>query len=180
MNSIYDIVKLINVDLEDLFKSKNLIGSMLYGIAESVITDDGFVPVIGEKYVGVDDTHPLSLYHRLASLSSTIKPNSGVGRNEGLTVNTYSLGMILFLDQRKTKLYPDEMMMLLQANFPERFKLENAQQVIVRFSGAVLDSKVVHSQEYSGNEYRLKENQFLFRINYSVEMTFDKNCFKKC
>jgi len=176
MHSIRDIVLELNSSLTWLPA-----GSEANGIAELLLRDDATIPVINEKYVGIDDVYPVRIYHRLNSMSSAIKAKTGYGRESGDHVNTYQLSMVVFIDRRKSRMYPDEFLLVLQANFPERLLLEPYSSIVTNFGSAVFDSQLVYRQEYVASEtYRLKEDQFFFKINYSIETTFSKGCFKKC
>lgn len=176
MHSIRDIVTQLNSSFTWLPS-----GSEANGIAELLLRDDVTIPVIGEKYVGIDDVYPVRIYHRLNSMGSSIKPNTGAGRAAGDQVNIYQLSLVVFLDHPKSNLYPDEFLLFVQANTPERLTMEPYKSVVTNFSGAALDSLLVYRQEYiSSDTYKLKEDQYFFKINYSIETTFSKGCFKTC
>jgi len=176
MHSIRDIVDQLNRSLTWLPA-----GSEKNGIAELLLRDDVTIPVINEKYVGIDDIYPVRIYHRLNSLNSSIKSGTGTGRIIGDNVNTYQLSMVIFLDRPKANMYPDEFLLLAQANTPERLTIDPYKSVVMAFTGAIFDSQSVYRQEYiTSDTYRLKEDQFFFKINYSIETTFSKGCFKKC
>lgn len=176
MHSIRDIVSELNSSLTWL-----PLGSEANGIAELLLRDDVTIPVINDKYVGIDDIYPVRIYHRLNSLTSSIRPNTGAGRSVGDNVNTYQLSMVVFLDKPKSKMYADEFLLFAQANTPERLLVPPYKSVVITFTGGAFDSLSVYRQEYiSSDTYRLKEDQFFFKINYSIETTFSKGCFKKC
>jgi hypothetical protein len=176
MHSVRDIVKEINKSLSWLPS-----GSEINGLAELLLRDDVTIPVINERYVGIDDVYPVRIYHRLNSLTSGIKAGTGSGRSVGDNVNTYQLSMVVFLDRPKSQMYPDEFLLVAQASTPERVIIEPYKSVVINFAGAALDSLSVYRQEYIASEtYRLKEDQFFFKINYSIETTFSKGCFKSC
>lgn len=176
MHSVRDIVTELNSSLTWLPS-----GSEANGIAELLLRDDLTIPVIDGNYVGIDDLYPVRIYHRLNSMNSTIKPGTGIGRVVGDQANTYQLSMVVFLDRPKSNMYPDEFLLYLQGNFPERMALEPYKSIVMLFGSAVFDSLSVYRQEYVASEtYRLKEDQFFFKINYSIETTFSKGCFKKC
>jgi hypothetical protein len=176
MHSIHDIVLELNSSLTWLPA-----GSESNGIADLLLRDDVTIPAIGEKYVGIDDIYPVRIYHRLNSMSSAIKARTGYGREVGDHMNTYQLSMVVFLDRPKSRLYPDEFLLVLQANFPERISMEPYSSIVTNFGSAVFDSQLVYRQEYVVSDtYRLKEDQYFFKINYSIETTFSKGCFKKC
>lgn len=176
MHSVRDIINDLNGSFTWLPS-----GSEVNGVAELLLRDDVTIPVIGEKYVGIDDVYPVRIYHRLISMSSAIKSGTGVGRLVGDHVNTFQVSMVVFLDQLKAKMYPDEFLLQTQANMPERVSIVPYKSVVINFTSSVLDSLLVYRQEYvTSDTYRLKEDQFFFKINYSIETTFSKGCFKTC
>lgn len=180
MPSIHNIVLLLNDSLSGLFSSKRLSGSVLYGIAESVKRNTETLPELDEKYVGIDDIHPVIIYHKLNAMTSSIKPATGYGRSVGDQANNYSLSAVVFLDRGKTNLYPDELLLMVQANFPEQVRLSPYKSIRTSFGSVLLSSSQSYQQEYTSDTYRLKSNQYLFKINYTVEVVFSKNCFDKC
>lgn len=176
MHSVRDIVNEIN-------KSFNWLpsGSEVNGVAELILRDDVTIPVISERYVGIDDTYPVRLYHRLNSMTSSIKAGTGAGRSAGDQVNLFQLSLVVFLDKPKSKMYPDELLLITQATMPERLMLVPFKSIVTNFVSSNLDSLLVYRQEYvSSDTYKLKEDQFFFKINYSIETTFSKGCFKAC
>lgn len=176
MHSVRDIVNALNGSLTWLPS-----GGEANGIAELLLRDEVTIPVIGEKYVGIDDVFPVRIYHRLNSMTSAIKQGTGTGRFTGDHVNTFQMAMVVFLDYSKAKLYPDEFLIYAQGNIPERLALIPYKSVVIAFGSVVFDSQQVYKQEYiSSDTYRLKEDQFFFKINYSIETTFSKGCFKTC
>lgn len=177
MNSIRDIISSLNESISGILTA----GSEVNGIAELVSKDESTIPQIDGKFVGVDDKYPIRIYHRLNSLSTKLVPKTGYGESAGDLSNTYTISMVVFLQHARAKLYPDELVLFIQANFPDRLKMEPYKNIILSFTEAQLDSQSNWTQEYrSGTDYRLKSDQFLFKINYSIETTFSKGCFKKC
>lgn len=182
MTSIYDIVSSINVSLIKLFEACSLVGGQVNGIAETTVRDEAILPELNGEHVGIDDIYPARVYHKLSTLVSAIKPNTGYGREQlGEQVNTYTLGLIVFLNRARTQLYPDELLLYMQANFPRLVKLRPFNSVTIKFIGATLDSRLVYATEYGNTvQYRLQPNQYLFRVNYTVEAVFDPRCYEKC
>lgn len=180
--SIYDIIDLLNKELTNLFSSCNISNNKIFGIAETVfIAGNISVPEIDEKNIGIDDVYDLIVYHKLAGLNSSIDAAAAFGRRSGLIINEYSLGMVVFLDKKKTGLYPDQLTQYIQGNFPDQLKMQPYQSIQTRFDGAILDSRQVFTQEYNSNDqFKLKSNQYLFRINYTITAKFDKTCLKSC
>jgi hypothetical protein len=175
MRSIRDIISSLNKSF-DLPK-----GSEVNGIAELVFRDDTTLPEVDGKYVGIDDTYSVRIYHRLLGMQTKIAPRSNFGDSAGDISNTYSLAMVVFLQKERAKMYPDELLTRIQASMPETIKMEPYRRINIVFSGAALDSQSNWVQEYrTGTDYRLKSGQYLFKINYSIETIFSKGCFPGC
>lgn len=156
-------------------------GSEVNGIAELVSQEANTLPEIDGKFVGVDDKFPVRIYHRLLNLQAKFRPGTGYGNSTGDVSNTYSIIMVVFLQHGRTNMYPDEFFTRLQSDLPERLKINPYKDIIITISGTSLDSQANWIQEYrSGTDYRLKSDQFLFKINYSIETIFSKGCFKQC
>lgn len=156
-------------------------GSEVFGVAELVSKGESTLPEVDGKFVGIDDIYPVRIYHRILSMSSKIDVKGGYGNATGDVVNTYSIAMVVFLQHQKAGRYPDELMLIIQANMPDQLKIVPYKNIRVTFTGAQLDSQSNWAQEYrSGTDYRLKSDQFLFKINYNIETTFSKGCFKEC
>lgn len=175
MHSIRDIISSLN-ELIELPK-----GSELFGVAELVSRGESTLPEINGKFVGIDDTYPVRIYHRVISMTSKVDPKGGYGNSAGDIINTYSVVMVVFLQHERSGKYPDELILHIQSNMPDMIRLIPYKNIRVIFTGAGLDSQSNWAQEYrTGDNYRLKSDQFLFKINYSIETTFSKGCFKEC
>ena len=159
-------------------------GAKSYGIAELVRRGEGLVPGVvddkGEiKYVGPDDTRPVISYHRLTGLNSTVA--ASYGNRLGDVVNTYSITLVVWMDRTKTKMSQDQMLLYIQANTPDFLKATTlSKKVIVRFTGAILNSQTVFNTEFAGTEFRLPAEKTMFQINYTLQVQFDKSCLKEC
>ena len=150
---------------------------MWQGVASNATRGGVTQPVIDEKYAGADDKYPLVAYHKLGSLTSRFQEGFGRVHDQ---INTYSNGLIVFLNKTKCKLYPDELLLYIQANIPETIAMDPYSLIRVVINNTQLDSETVYAQEYTKAKFELKANQYLFRINYTVETTFKKGCFKTC
>lgn len=177
MRSIHDIVLTINESLQ--------LGAhvSLFGIATSVIDgNDEKLPAVlkrdGEAdYVGIDDRDSIRLYHKVNSVSCSLKASEGYGRSAGAQVNTYAMVMIVFLNRKRRDLYADELFAIIQSQFPEKINLPPYASINIRFNSAILNDQQVYSQEYSSERFQLGPEHNLFQIQYSVEATFLKGCF---
>lgn len=175
MHSIRDIISSLN---EKLLLPK---GSDVNGVAELVPRDDITIPEIDGKFVGIDDKYPVRIYHRLLSMSSKIQTTTAYGNSAGDIINTYANTMVVFLQHERANLYPDELLLFIQSSMPDFLKANPYKTIKIIFTGAQMDSQSNWIQEYRGGvDYKLKSDQFLLKINYSIETIFSKGCFNEC
>lgn len=179
-----DFIKKINQEFEKLVP-----GIKTFGIAQSVVrtvgSEEELLPgIVGKDgeitYVGIDDVDPVRIYHRIAGLTTTRKPTQGYGESLSDIINTYQMVMVVFLNNKATKLYPEELFLYLQSNIPDGLKAEPYKTVFIRTTNVILNSQVVFRAEYVGTAFKLPEHLSLFQINYVIESTLKKECFAKC
>lgn len=169
MTGINTIVQEINEQLKGL-------GGVWNGMAVTLERDGKRLPVIKEKHIGVDDKHKLVAWHKLGNVA-TRRINNGYGAGLGDQVNSFSNSMVVFINN---KLNPDEVFTVIQARLSDTLAVEPFRRVTLSVTGGNLDSEQVFQQEYTGGTYRLKPEQYLIRINYTVEAQFTKGCFSQC
>lgn len=164
-------------------------GMKTYGLARTVTRKQGSesqtLPCVVNKdgeaiYVGIDDDVPVIVYHRIASISTARSARPGTGDGHSDLVNTYQMAMIVFIDHKKAKLYPEELFLLLQANIPDAYNLQPFKTIFIRTANVILNSQLVFSAEYAGTDFFLPAEKSLFQINYTIESTLKKECFAKC
>lgn len=164
-------------------------GSRVFGLAQSMIRDTSggqeLIPAMvdkeGEgKYIGFDDTAPMTIYHKANSITVTEKANTGYGNARSNIANTYANSMIVFMDRKVTGLLPDEFLLFVQANLADDIKVDNYKSVNLRIQNIILNSQQVLASEYQNTEYKIPPRFSLFAINYQIESVFDKSCFATC
>lgn len=158
-----------------------LTNAKLYGIARTASRDGSIMPVTNEgdwiKYAGVDDIYPAIIYHKHLSITTTDAPRSGFGDNISDLVNTNQMGMVVFLDEKKTGLKADEIYTLIQAQVTGILKFDGYKSVRIGVSSAILNDAQVWAQEYGINApLQLKASQRLIQLGYSIVVTLNKNC----
>lgn len=150
-----------------------------YGIASYLKRGGVILPHEGETYIGLDDIYKIQIYHKLNGMTATLKPASGYGDQKAYQVNAYNMSMIVF--NNRSGVMVDELLLLMQSNFPQIMKMEPYSQIAVTFNNAILNDRAVYGQEYGSiDTYKLGVSQNLFQINYTVETTFSPGCFAKC
>lgn len=176
MRSIRDIISLINETLGHKFR--DIRG---YGVATTIRRGEELLPVSNEQYIGLDDSFAIQVYHKILGITMTESTQGGYGRNSNTQINTYSMAMIVASDEKKTKLMPDQVALVIQSaiyNIP--FSTDFFRSVEVSIRNVVLNSEQTYQQEYRSDSYRLSEYQSLTQINYSVEITWKPGCFVAC
>lgn len=173
--------------------NKKLVGiipnTKVYGLTQAIRRKVGSVEEVlpGEVkqdgeiiYVGPDDTEAVIIYHRNAGITTARSPRSGIGDGYSPLVNTYQMAMIVFLDQKKVKLYPEELFLYIQSNIPDKTNYKPYDNVVIRTTNVILNSQLVFAAEYAGEDFSLPAEKSLFQINYTIESTHKKDCFAKC
>lgn len=146
----------------------------LYGIAEPIVirhdndSQDIVYPVIididGEcRDVLFDDAHDIVSYHRLNKKTYATKPVDGYGDYPQRSV-VYDMSMIV-CGKRK----------IINAHNMERVcvrSIESATNYAKRITAEVAESNFnspqVFSSEYTGVQYPIQPDIFLFKINYKI------------
>lgn len=179
-----DFINKINEDFKGLIPDMKV-----YGLAQSVIrtrrSEEELLPaVIGKDgemtYVGIDDVDAVRIYHRMAGITTRLSTVKGTGDDHNAIVNTYQMVMIVYIDHKRSKLFPEELFLYLQANMPDGIKSPPYSLINVRTTSVITNSQLVFRAEYGGTEFKLPAEKSLFQINYTIEVTHKKGCFSKC
>lgn len=182
---ISQVIDKINERLVKLFEATA--GARVYGLAQTMfktqVSETKVYPCLidhtGEgKDVSVDDRSPVIIYHKSNSIATAIRTQEAYGNSLGSIQNTYSNTLIVYLNRKKIKKLPDEVFLYIQASFPETLAIEPF-RVVVRVTNVILNSQQVWASEYQ-TDFKLPPEASLFAVNYTVESSFQKNCFDKC
>lgn len=166
--SIRNIINDLNSALNAVFK-----GARFYGAAVSVEREGKVQPVVNELPVGFDDVYAMQVYHKINGATITYKPGFG---DQSQTINTFSLSLFVFNNEKRTGLKSDEIAMIIQSVFASK----NILSVRILPTAIILNSALIYATEYRGSDYRLSEYQSLIQMNYNVEITFKSGCFDLC
>ena len=184
---IKEVTAQINEALKTLFDKYP--GKKIYGITQPMERTQGTETEIipceidsnGEgTYVGIDDTAPLIVYHKLGNAVASTPPpvRSGYGDGE-YSVNTFSGAMIVYFDRKVVTLMPDELFFYIQGALPTQIKLSPFKNIRILFQNVILNSQAVYQSEYQ-NGQTLDPGKSMIAINYQIESTFSKDCFATC
>lgn len=166
--SIRNTIAAINTSLTGVFK-----GTVFKGVATLVERDGKAQPVVNEISVAFDDSYAMVGYHRLGDIG--IARRSGFGDKED-TVNTFNVSLVIFNNEKITKLATDEVAMIIQSVLA----LQNISSVRILPARVILNTQSIFATEYRGHDFPLSEYFTLLQINYTVEVTFKSGCFDLC
>lgn len=141
----------------------------------------GVVAPNGEiEYVGFDDAFSMIVYHKLNALTIT-RITNGRGDNIGDVQYGYQLSMYAYWDRKKLQMMPDELLMLLQARFPNKVLLHaDIKSISLRISGMNPNTAQLIAQEYQNPAFTIEANKSFMQINYLADIIFNPACLPTC
>lgn len=166
--SIRNIISEINQSLRATFT-----GSKFYGVAVSVERDGRVQPVANEAAVSFDDSYGVIGYHKLNGVQTKIVSSFGNLTN---TINTFSVSLFIFNNEKITNLKTDEIAMIIQ----QRLSVLNISSTEISLANIILNTQAIFSSEYRGTSFPLGETTGLMQMNYNVEITFKSGCVDLC
>lgn len=144
-----------------------------------------YVSESGEAvYVGPDDDYSLMIYHRVNTITVGKANLSTYGDNRQMDANIARMSMVVFGVRNELQMTNDELAVIIQASTPQAATREvlttlDFRACNININEIILNDMQVFSEEYQNSvSFFLKPEQFLFKINYSIESTFLKGCFK--
>lgn len=193
-----EIITLVNNTIRDSsLTDKRFSGAKLEGIACQVSrqaegeTVETLPAIISdnqvERYVGVDDSFPLQLYHRILGNSyGGAEKKQQYGDDISLKTCATEVVMVVFAKRSAMKMPGEQLEMLIASGFPDIFTREQiatmaamaAVKVTLRSSD--MDSFRVWGNEYKNIAFPLGPEDILFSMNYRIDSSYQKGCFKIC
>lgn len=195
MPSLIGITNIINASLQaDPFNTQKFQGGSWNGIAEFVYEEiDGVrmkrPTVISEDGDGsdvmVNDTYPMVVYHRIASLTYENEDDWDFGDPNMIKREIANMIMIVFGDRSRLNVTSEDMVATIAANMPASLSSSQytALQIIsaeINVGQPTINKQEVFDQEYEGSEYNLKTNSIFVSIPYTITTSYSKNCFNIC
>ena len=178
------LVKLINDQLSPLFP-----GARIEGIAETILRNENgkaemFPAIIDNKgnvsQMVVDDTDYLAIYHKLNGNTYTNSTRQ-YGKEEA---ERPGAGWLYdsFCRQDRVDKTPQQMEGILVKNFPDLLEtsIDGVYRAEVKLKSTNLDTNKVFSGSHQGFNPFISSDHYLIRVNYTIEITFDKNCIDIC
>jgi len=167
----------------------------MIGIAQTMprITSGGVIELLpcyvdnngNIEYVGPEDYEDLIIYHRVNSIVNGKANLPSFGDIHQTDAHIASMSMVVFGRRDHLKLSNDELSIIIQAGMPEAatrqlIQAMNFMACNINVKDIILNDLLVFREEYENIVYFLKPEQFLFKVNYTIESAFLKKCFINC
>jgi|ERR1043165_815613 hypothetical protein len=149
-----------------------------------------FPAVMSDNYeaqeITVNDTYPISIYHKLLNKTYSPAATSGnYGNGNPSVICKADIKMVVYGKYTKLKLTTEQLEALITTGFPDLISREKLSPykldtMTVNLQSSNLNSAAVFAEEYKGFEPFLAPEDILFSIKYTIESRYRKNCFTIC
>jgi hypothetical protein len=190
-------IDIINKKLSEvLFSDKRFAGAQINGVASLATYKDGDAiktsPVVMDqnyeaRWVGLDDTYPLIIYHRITGISYSQQGNSApqFGRASNKVSQAAEIYLVVYGRFAPLQLTTEKLEALLVAGFPDLVGSEDLaplglDSMFVTLISSNLNSPQVYAGEYTGTPLKMSAEDILFAVRYRIDTSFRKNCFSIC
>jgi hypothetical protein len=129
-----------------------------------------------------DDSYDLIIYHRVNGILVSKSQMQSFGDDRKADVNTARMCLVAFGRRDRLRMTNDELAILLQASMPDALPKQLQQDLqfntgLISINDIILNDPQAFQEEFPSMDYFLKPDQFLLKINYSIESSFLKGCF---
>lgn len=189
------IVKAINQNLnEHLFKDERFSAPQLFGISESVVSEDRdaegnavlnqFPAIIDESgeahIIAPDGDIPIMVFHKIEG-SAIKKIKKQYGRDESAIERLAVMKMIVVAFRDKVKISREKLDLAIMAAFPTSMSNESLTNLALKSCSINVLSSIhkdreIYLREWPNSGKHLDTSLMIFEINYQIGCTFDKNC----
>lgn len=145
-----------------------------------ILSDEGDI----ESLV-IDDTHPIQIYHKVASAKGASSTRDGYGDQITYRDN-YQMKIIVHGDAAALKMQVYDLEALLLSLIPNEINKTlrtelKLSQCMVSIGDRLFEPYRVWIEEYRNNTFDgLKPNSLFFRVNYQVSQEYTKACLDLC
>lgn len=132
--------------------------------------------------ISINDTYPITIYHKIISKSYTPKNNGNFGDRQNEVTEKTDIKMVVAGWTNRLSLTQEDLEALITSNFPDSIKPAlyapyNLMRVAATLQNSTLSKEQVFKEEYKGISYDLKPEQILFSVRYQIESDYKKGCF---
>lgn len=136
------------------------------------------------KYVGIDDTFPIIIYHKLQR-NTTQPAKTQFGDGDKTIKATTLLTMTVYADRNRIKLSPEDLESLILSGFSDEipktaYPSKGFSSIVVYHMETNFNAQGIFAQEYQNVDFFLKPESILFQITYRIESQYRKDCLAIC
>jgi hypothetical protein len=190
MSKEHQIVSYINNELKTRqFSSGRFQKGSFDGIAELVEKDSETKPCIVDKngdaeYVGIDDTKPFQVYHRVLNPDVEWDSENDFGNKRSIKEITNML-MVVMGDRNRLQLTAEDIKTGIVAALPLELPDSELNNLGLKTANIIpgtfnWDKIEVYRGEFNLKETILNTNTILFSFEYQIETVYDQSCFTLC
>ena len=175
-------------------KDKRFFGGRFEAIATQAMvsktdSNEVFIPLVvndrGEYLeVILDDSYPISIYHRVLSNNYSFDATDGYGRDKKKQRCTTIMLMCVMAFRNQIKISKEDLEAQIVVNFPlgntPNLLVKPLQTNTISVIDSNMDSLSVFQSEFKGLEVKLNQENILFSIRYKIESTYYTGCFHIC
>jgi len=201
MPFLKEIVSYINTNLSENggLASSVFAGKQLYGISTLLpiqplegteYSIPGFLNDQGDAvYVGVDDSYPVIIYHRIISSSYSISDVGGFGDREAMTQEESEGRLVVFGRRDVIKKTDEELADIVVMSIPDvlppsfisRYNSLGLSFASVATTDVNKDREQAFTEEYGNiTPLPLKPEHIFFAVSYQITTLFNKACYAAC
>jgi hypothetical protein len=191
MQYLKQIVTAINTSIAAKLTDVRFDGADYNGIVTYANKDGKLMPLVTDsydidKYIGIDDTFPLRVYHRNNGMSYTDEPAKSYGSDGNTSKKEIAnMSAIIYGSRSILRLTAEELEGAIMSGMPSAIADSTLSQLkikscLVRPVSSVLDPVINYATEYRTNEFPLGPNALFIRLNYTIESSYKNACFNIC
>lgn len=187
----HEIVDFINTSLKARqFKASRFQKGRFSGIAELFKTEEGeFKPGTCDNYgdvtyVGIDDTYPFQVYHRVIQPNAAENIEQAFGDRKEIKETTNML-MVVIGDRARLQLTAEDIKTGIAASLPLELPDNELNNLGLQQANILPGSFNWNRFDVYRNEFNLKEsffntNTIIFSFSYQIESVYDQTCLSIC
>lgn len=187
----HQIVSYINTRLKALqFGAGRFQKGIFSGIAELLETDEGeakpgLVENDGDaRYIGIDDTYPIQVYHRVIRPGAEWNVESDFGDLRNI-VETTNMLMVVIGDRNRLKLTAEDIKTGIVAALPLEIPDSELNSLGLKSANIIpgefnWNKYEVYRSEFNLRDPALKTNTIMFSLSYQIETVYGQSCYTLC
>jgi hypothetical protein len=186
----HEIVSFINSELRTKqFNASRFQKGSFNEIAELVLDDEETKPGVinnsGDvEYVGIDDTYPFIIYHRVISPDAEWTSEQDFGNLRNIKETTKML-MVVMGDRNRLQLTAEDIKTGIVAALPLELPGSELNSLGLKSANIIpgefnWDRLEVYRGEFNLKEPKLNTNTIMFSFSYQIETVYDQSCFAIC